>query len=313
MCVSEFGKLRSQMKKLKVFFILLTSLFVGSAWAQTCDSVSVSGPIGDAPASWVLDDQLIGAGIELAQNTLKAAGVNNVKIVRYASWAEALAATRSGELDMIISAGWSLDRSRYLSYVYPSYAYQFLYVVVRRGETFALNQYADLKGRRGVAGTGLTFGNSAFGLFADNELQLARSPSLGESFRRLLNGEVDFILAYQDAVYSEIYRRDLGDKVQILSTYPFRIDTFFAFSKRSKCASVLMDKVGAEIKKASKTNQYFLFMNKYRTIFNETQSAPAVPFAPPPATPAAATPAAATPPAATPAAAAPPAATPPAK
>ena len=281
-CVAEFGKLRSQMKKLKVFFILLTSLIVGSAWAQTCDSVSVSGPIGDAPASWVLDGQLIGAGIELAQNTLKAAGVKNVKVVRYASWAEALAATRSGELDMIISAGWSLERSRYLSYVYPSYAYQFLYVVVRRGETFPLNQYTDLKGRRGIAGTGLTFGNSAFGLFVDNELQLARSPSLGESFQRLLNGEVDFILAYQDAVTSEIYRRDLGDKVQILSTYPFRIDTFFAFSKRSKCASVLMDKVGAEIKKASKTNQYFLFMNKYRTIFNESQTAALPPLAPPP-------------------------------
>ena len=70
------------------------------------------------------------------------------------------------------------------------------------------------------------------------------------------------------------YRRDLGDKVQVLATYPFRKDNYFAFSKRSKCASVLLDKVGVELEKANKVNQYFLLLNKYRRIFNETQSTP---------------------------------------
>lgn len=270
----EFGKLRFQMKKLKILFIVLLSSIVGSAWAQTCDSISISGPVSDAPDSWAVDGQLIGAGIELAQKTLKAAGVKNIKVVRYETWAEALAATRSGELDMIISVGWSSDRSRYLSFVYPSYVNQFLYVIVRRGETFPLNQYSDLKGRRGISEAGVSFGNSAFASFVEDELQLLQSPSLGDSFDRLLNREVDFILAYRFAATSEMYRRDLADKVQVLATYPFRIDNFFAFSKRSKCASVLLDKVGVEIEKANKANQYFLLLNKYRSIFNETQSAP---------------------------------------
>lgn len=270
----EFGKLRSQMKKLKILFIVLLSSIVGSALAQTCDSISISGPVSDAPDSWAVDGQLIGAGIELAQKTLKAAGVKNIKVVRYETWAEALAATRSGELDMIISVGWSSDRSRYLSFVYPSYVNQFLYVIVRRGETFPLNQYSDLKGRRGISEAGVSFGNSAFASFVEDELQLLQSPSLGDSFDRLLNREVDFILAYRFAATSEMYRRDLADKVQVLATYPFRIDNFFAFSKRSKCASVLLDKVGVEIEKANKANQYFLLLNKYRSIFNETQSAP---------------------------------------
>lgn len=262
------------MKKLKILFIVLLSLIVGSAWAQTCDSISISGPVNDAPDSWAVDGQLIGAGIELAQKTLKAAGVKNVKVVTYATWAEALAATRSGELDMIISIGWSSERSRYLSYVHPSYLDQFLYVIVRRGETFPLNQYSDLKGRRGITEAGVTFGNSAFGSFVEDELQLLQSPSLGGAFDRLLNREVDFILAYRFAATSEIYRRDLGDKVQVLATYPFRKDNYFAFSKRSKCASVLLDKVGVELEKANKVNQYFLLLNKYRRIFNETQSTP---------------------------------------
>lgn len=260
-----------------ILFIIGT-LLVSSTWAQTCDTVSISGPSGDAPASWVLDGELIGAGVELAQITLKAAGVKNVKIVRFPTWAQSLAAVRSGEVDMIISAGWSSDRSRYLTYVYPSYAYQFLYVIVRRGEQFQLNQYADLKGRKGVAGAGVTFGDSTFGTFVEKELNLTRSPGLEESFRRLLAQEVDYVLAYEDSASSEIYRRDLGDKVQVLATYPFRIDTFFAFSKRSKCAALLKEKVGQEIEKASKKNQYFMLLKKYRSIFNESQPVAPVPM-----------------------------------
>ena len=256
-----------------IFFIVLTLLF-RPTWAQTCDSVTISGPISDAPASWLLDDQLVGAGVELARTTLKAAGVKEVKVRRFSTWAETLHATRTGEIDMIISAGWSAERARFLTYVYPSYAYQFLYVVVRKGQQFRLNEYADLKHRKGVTGAGVTFGDSSFGVFVEKELNLARSPNLGESFRRLLDGEVDYILAYEDSASSEIYRRDLSDKVRVLATYPYRIDTFFAFSKRSKCGSIWKDKLGAEIEKASKQNQYFHLLNKYRSVFNESQPLP---------------------------------------
>ena len=257
-----------------IFFIVLTLVFRITG-AQTCDTVSISGPNADAPASWLLDGKLIGAGVELAEATLKAAGVKNVKIVQFATWAEALNAARTGDIDMIFSAGWSSDRARFLAYVYPSYAYQFLYVIVRKGEPFRLNQYSDLKPKQGVTGAGVTFGDSAFGVYVQKELKLQRSPNLGESFRRLFDREVDYILAYQDSAYSEIYRRDLGDKVEVLATYPYRIDTFFAFSKRSKCTAVWADKLAVEIEKSNKKNQYFKLMHKYRRVFNENQ--PAVP------------------------------------
>ena len=257
-----------------IFFIVLTLVFRITG-AQTCDTVSISGPTADAPASWLLDGKLIGAGVELAEATLKAAGVKNVKIVQFATWAEALNAARTGDIDMIFSAGWSSDRARFLAYVYPSYAYQFLYVIVRKGEPFRLNQYSDLKPKQGVTGAGVTFGDSAFGVYVQKELKLQRSPNLGESFRRLFDREVDYILAYQDSAYSEIYRRDLGDKVEVLATYPYRIDTFFAFSKRSKCTSVWTHKLAVEIEKSNKKNEYFKLMHKYRRVFNENQ--PAVP------------------------------------
>jgi polar amino acid transport system substrate-binding protein len=265
---------------MRLIFLLVCILLARSAWAQSCDSISISGPPAGAPASWDVNGQIVGAGVELAQKVLKAAGVKQINVMRFPSWPETLAAARAGNVDMIFSAGWSSDRARYLTYVYPSYGYQFLYVIVRTGDQFRLNQYADLKGKKGIAGLGETFGDSTFGLFVEKELTLERSPNLAESFQRLLAGQVDYIFAYENAASSEIYRRDLGDKVHVLATYPYRTDTFFAFSKRSKCASIWKDKIGAEIAKANKKNEYFLLMKKYRTIFNESQITLPVPTKP---------------------------------
>jgi polar amino acid transport system substrate-binding protein len=226
---------------MRLFLFLAVTFLVRTAWAQTCDSVTISGPPAGAPASWEVNGQLIGAGVELAQKVLKSAGVKQVKVVSFPSWPETLAAARTGSVDMIFSAGWSSDRARYLN----------------------------------LAGIGETFGDSTFGSLVETELTIERSPNADESFRRLLAGEVDYVFAYENAAYSEIYRRDLGDKVESLVTYPYRADTFFAFSKRSKCGATWKDKVGAEVEKANSRNDYFLLLKKYRTIFNEGQLTPA--------------------------------------
>jgi polar amino acid transport system substrate-binding protein len=257
---------------MRLFLLLAFTFLVRIAWSQTCDSVTVSGPPAGAPASWDADGQLIGAGVELAQKLLKSAGVKQVKVVRFASWPDTLAAVRTGKVDMIFSAGWSADRARYLNYVYPAHGSQFLHVLVRKGNQFNLNRYEDLKGRKGLAGLGESFGDSTFGSLVETELTIERSPSTDETFRRLLAGEVDYVFAYENAAYSEIYRRDLGDKIESLVTYPYRSDTFFAFSKRSKCGAIWKDKIGVEIEKANRSNDYFLLLKKYRTIFNESQS-----------------------------------------
>ncbi len=269
------GKVKNiSMKKITFVSTLASILIAGSVQAQVCDSVTVTGPPSGAPSSWAYNGTLVGASVELAQMTLRAAGVKNVTIKTFPSWTEALESTRRGDVDMIFSAGWSSERARYLTYVYPAYAYQFLQVIVRKGTGFPLNSYADLKGRVGIAGRGETFGDSTFGLFVEKELQLQRSPNISASIDKLLAGDVDYVLAYENAAYSEIYTKDLGDKVSILPTYPFRVDTFFAFSKRSKCASALIPKVEAEILKAAKRNEFYLLTKKYRMLFNESQEAP---------------------------------------
>jgi len=260
--------------RLRLLFAAFALVLNGPAWSQMCETLKVTGPPTGAPSSWIVNGVLVGSSIDLARQVLTASGVKKVEFVVFKAWADALNATRTGEVDLILSAGWSSERERFLSFVYPSYASQFLKVIVRKGDEFAFNSYSDLEGRKGITERGVSFGDTSFGWIVENGLTLERSTSVAGSFDRLLAGDVDYVLAYENAAYSEMFTRDLGSRLKELPTYAFRVDTFFAFSKRSKCTSVLKDRLSAEIDKANKKHVYFQLNKKYRVLFNETQVAP---------------------------------------
>jgi len=257
-----------KMRFLSLFFV--TSIWCSLATAQVCEKVVITGPPVGPPSSWVDDGKLVGASVEFVRNVARAAGVKTVETKVYESWAKALDATQRGEVDLIFSVAWTEERARYLHFVRPSYAGQFLYVIVREGETFALRKYSDLKGRKGAAGRGEAFGNSLFGAYVQNELKLERSPTIRHSFELLLDGKVDYILAYENSANSEIFTRNLGDKVDLVSTYPFYAETYIAISKRSKCGESLGLRLSKEIEIAKQKNLYFLLSNEYRNRFYES-------------------------------------------
>jgi polar amino acid transport system substrate-binding protein len=254
------------------FLSLLFPLILGcsSAIAQVCDKIVITGPPAGPPSSWTADGKLVGASVEFVKSVLVASGVKNVEARAYENWPKALEATQRGEVDLIFSAAWSEERARFLNFVLPAYAGQYLYVIVRKGERFPLRKYADLKGRIGVAGRGEAYGNSKFGVFVANELALERSASITQSFELLLEGKVDYVMAYENAANSEIFKYNLGEKVDVISTYPFYAETYIALSKRSKCAESVRALLTPQLELARQKNLYFLLTNKYRNIFYET-------------------------------------------
>ena len=255
------------------FFILLfgTGLWCSSAFAQGCQTLVITGPPQSPPSSWVMDQKLVGASVEFVETIALAAGVKNVEKRVFKTWREALDATRLGQVDLIFSAAFSIERERFLKFIRPSYAGQHLYVVVRKGEGFPLLKYDDLLGRRGAAGTGETFGDGEFSNLVNQQLDLVRSPTLSDSLELLFNNKVDYVLGYSNAVNSEIFTKNLLGKVDIVLTYPFYADTFLALSRRSKCSS-LAASLSAEIKKAEKKNLYFLLSTKYMRVFEQFAS-----------------------------------------
>lgn len=249
---------------------LVTSIWCSLATAQVCEKLVITGPPAGPPSSWLADGKLVGASVDFVKQVALAAGVKTVETKAYDSWAKSLDATQRGEVDLIFSAAWSEERARFLNFIQPGYAGQYLLVIVREGEGFPLRKYSDLKGRKGVAGRGEAYGNSKFGLFVQNELNLERSPTISRSFELLLDGKVDYILAYENAANSEIFINNLGDKVDVISTFPFYAETYIAISKRSKCAGLIGPRLSKEIEVAKQKNLFYLLTNKYRNIFNES-------------------------------------------
>jgi polar amino acid transport system substrate-binding protein len=257
------------MIRMRFFMISVgLSLWCGAAFSETCKTLVITGPPQSPPSSWVMDQKLVGASVEFVEKIALAAGVKKVEKKVFSSWNEALEATRQGQVDLIFSAAFSAERERFLNFIYPSYAGQNLYVVVRKGESFPLLKYDDLLGRRGAAGVGEAFGQGAFAQFVNKKLTLVRSSSLANSLDLLFKNQVDYILGYENIVNSEIFTKDLIGKVDILLTYPFYADTFIALSKRSKCSS-LASRLSEEIKKADKINLYYQLAKKNMRAFEQ--------------------------------------------
>jgi polar amino acid transport system substrate-binding protein len=253
--------------------ILLYSLFFTmgvwstNALSQKCDSIVISGPPSGPPSSWIHKGELVGASVEFVRTIALAAGVKSVVVRPYANWSEAVNAAQYGDIDILFSAVWSQERERFLNFIQPPYSGQFLYVITQKGKSFPLRKYEDLKGRKGISGQGEAYGNSKFGAFVDAELSLERSPSITNSIKVLLEGKVDYILAYENAANSEIFRQNIGHMVSVVSTYPFYAESYIALSKRSKCATVLGPLLSKQIEIAKQKNLYHSLTSKYRSLF----------------------------------------------
>ena len=262
------------MRNLKLFLIALTmlgALAQVNAHAQTCEKLIVTGPPNSPPSSWLMNGKMVGASVDLVTRVANGAGVKKVETNIDPTWNDALEATYRGETDLIFSAAWSNDRAQYLNYIQPPYASQFLYVVVRKGHTFPLLKYEDLASKKGAAVKGEAYGDSKFGQYVEKNLNLTRANSLDELFDMLLEGKIDFAFGYENTITSKVFSSNLASKVEYISTFPYHAETYFAFSKRSKCYEAIAKAFAAEVVKASREYSYFQLMKKYRIIADESE------------------------------------------
>jgi polar amino acid transport system substrate-binding protein len=249
-------------------FILALSIWCSAVFSQTCDTLIVTGPPAGPPSSWLHNGTLMGASIDFVKTVALAAGAKSVVVKPFDTWAQALRATESGEVDLLLSAAYSKERARYMTFIEPHYSGQFVYVIVLNGKEFPIRQYADLKGRKGMAAKGETYGSSKFGSFVQSELSLERADSVEQAFKTLLAGKVDYIFSYENSANSEIFKLKIGESVSIAKTYPFYAETFMAVSKRSKCSS-LNAELSKQIEIAKKSHLFYSLTEKYQSIFFE--------------------------------------------
>ncbi len=161
------------------------------------------------------------------------------------TWSEAQSAVRAGKADMIIGVYYNDERTEFLDYVEPAFAYDPVVVFVSSDKPFDFKGQDDLVGKKGVANEGESFG-TAFDAFLKDKLTVTRTDGLEAAFAALLAGEVDYVIAAYYPGTAQLAQQDKEDKIVSLEPPLLSEELFIAFSKTSPCAA-LASKFGAGI------------------------------------------------------------------
>ncbi|PMU10807.1 MULTISPECIES: ABC transporter substrate-binding protein [unclassified Pseudomonas] len=214
----------------------LTVLPALSVAAGKCERLVVTGSPDAPPYLWQ-DPQnpkhLIGASADLLQQVAGELGIK-VELLYAGKRSQALDEVRSGRMDMLADASLTVSELDTLDYIHPPLLENDYLVWTRKDSTLVYNEAQDLHGHPGALSEKSRM-TPAFGVFAEQQLTLARTPNLTQAFQKLLLGEVEFVLAGR---YSGLTAAQTLNLANDLIARPQPIDKpglFLAVSHNSAC------------------------------------------------------------------------------
>ena len=190
--------------------------------------------------AWKSADTLTGGGIDVVGRLAVASGVK-MRVLAEDTWENAQLAVRDGRADAIVGIYKTKEREAYFNYVSPPLAPDPSAVVIRTGETFVYKDWNSLIGKRGVLGSGESYG-SAFDAFLAAKLTTYRVATLAGVFSQVLAGKADYGLSgYYTAVTSAPSGIAFASKDFVTE------GLYLAFGKQSRCGRALTSAFSAQI------------------------------------------------------------------
>jgi polar amino acid transport system substrate-binding protein len=184
-------------------------------------------------------DQLVGAAPMLVEAIAKDLKVP-LESKFMGPWADAQAATREGQADLIFGIYYNDERATYLDYVQPAFMYDPVAVFVAKGKEFPFTGQDDLIGKKGVTNQGESYGTE-FDAFMKDKLDVARSDGIDDAFKDLLAGKADYLIAGYYPGLAEAATAGIKNQVEALNPALLTAEMFVAFSKKSPCRSLASD------------------------------------------------------------------------
>lgn len=165
---------------------------------ESCKQLIASGNPQYPPYLWrdaEDENRLIGANADLMQ--LLAKELNIPIETRYVGpWARVQEETRVGHVDLIAGAFWTLPRTEYMDYFYPSFRETRSVIWVRESSRLNYRRWSDLTGLQGVTVINNSFGED-FDRYAKASLKMSQVASLEQAFQMLQRSRADY-LVYED-------------------------------------------------------------------------------------------------------------------
>lgn len=146
-------------------------------------------------------------------------------------WNRVLERARQGKIDLVAGLYYSKERATYLDYS-DSIMDDHTVLFVWKGKEFPYNTLADIKGKRGTANLGASFG-TAVDPFLATEVKMQRVVQSIQNYRLLELGRVDFFIFGLFAGQAQANKLGFGGKVVALPTPVVTEKIFLGFSKKS--------------------------------------------------------------------------------
>jgi polar amino acid transport system substrate-binding protein len=176
-------------------------LWAGQTAAQTapCKALVATGNPEYSPYLWrdpTDDTRLIGANADLIQLLSKEIGLP-IAVKYVGSWARVQEQAKSGRVDLIAGAFFTLPRLEYMDYFHPAFRSTRTVIWTPAKNSFPYKTWSDLKGRKGLTVINNSFGE-AFDRYAKEFLQIDEVSQLEQAFRMLGVGRAQYIVYEED-------------------------------------------------------------------------------------------------------------------
>ncbi|WP_415886769.1 substrate-binding periplasmic protein [Neptuniibacter sp. QD37_6] len=220
----------------KFCFISLMAVISASLHAEECKVLTATGNSEYPPYLWRADDgttDLLGANRLIIDELGKRLGVD-IQLQDVGSWARAQDMLRSGRIDLMAGAFYTIPRNQYMDYVYPAFLNTKSVVWRRKGSGLVYDKREDLIGRLGVTVINNSFGQE-FDEYAKANLNLQYVASLKQAFLMIQRSRADYALYEQNPglAYADLlgYKSDL----EVLDPAISSEGLYLTVSHKSKC------------------------------------------------------------------------------
>ena len=260
-------------KALFLSFFILTAVVCFSARATAQESscgrskdtdFNVTGFSDYPPFSWVIDHnagfsdrrrdyEYFGFIYQMVKQALKTNGIISTESF-YTETPDALKnAARAGKIDLVYTTYYADESKSGMDYIFPAYFGNPFVVISRADKPLDISSIADLRGMRGVGRNEEGVRPLIAGMLSsDTKIEWVDGPR--EAFKKLMSGEVDFMIGSPYAAVAESKRFGIYEKIYIGTKALRSVKLFAAFPKMSKCRWV-KDKFAETFKELAKDNE----------------------------------------------------------
>lgn len=259
-------------KKIILFLIILTGIIFLTFWyftkSEPVKELIVSGHPEWPPIMYQQDDQIVGAGSEIAKKIFSELGIK-VFSKYEGPWDVVQEKAKSGSVDVLAAAYKTAERETYMEYSIP-YTIDPVALVVKKGKLFPYDKWEDLIKKKVVVTIGDSYGQD-FDDFIKEKMTVRKVATPKEAFDLLDKEEADCFVYALYSVENYFFTNKVSEKFEIVPKYVSSENFFLTISKKSPYVS-LMPKVNELLKKYQKdgTIEKIIEKNK-QTLWNENK------------------------------------------